>query len=130
MSDLPLPAPFAKRPRLGARLYFRQYVRRYLTAIIAELNDWISSSRIKAANLLLALTIFAEDSMTQHTDKVLACVYRAVNMRGHEDVTTQLEVCIRLLGRYLDPETYTQHVISNLRVRYVIELAFQVHTFM
>lgn len=123
MADLPLPVPFFKRPRLGARLYFRQYVRRYLNAILAELNDWISSSRIRAANLLLALTIFSEDYMTQHTDRLLACLYRAINMRGHEEVTAQLETVTKLLGRYLEAETYTTHVETNMRVRYVIELA-------
>jgi hypothetical protein len=44
-------------------------------------------------------------------------------MRGHEEVTAQLETVTRLLGRYLEADTYTTHVETNLRVRYVIELA-------
>jgi hypothetical protein len=117
MVHLPLPEPFAKRPRLGARLYFRQYVRRYLNAIFAELLDWISASRERSASLLMALTIFTEDYMTQHIDQILAALYRCFTVSSDEVVISKLKVTTRLLGRYLDIKAYWPHVASTIKVR-------------
>ena len=48
----PLPAPFTSRPRLGMRLYVRGNAKRFLTALVNELTNWIGPTRIKSANLL------------------------------------------------------------------------------
>lgn len=39
--DIKLPNPLAHRPRLGARILVRSYVRRYLKALYHEIGDWI-----------------------------------------------------------------------------------------
>lgn len=117
MVHLPLPEPFAKRPRLGARLYFRQYVRRYLNAIFVELLDWISSARDRSACLLMSLTIFTEDYMTQHIDNILAALYRCLTVSNDPAVLGKLQVTARLLGRYLDVKAYWPHIASTIKVR-------------
>mmetsp|Transcript_33001 Transcript_33001/g.50533 ORF Transcript_33001/g.50533 Transcript_33001/m.50533 type:complete len:160 (+) Transcript_33001:948-1427(+) len=38
---IPLPNPLQHRPRLGARILVRSYVRRYLKALYREIGDWI-----------------------------------------------------------------------------------------
>ena len=45
MENLPLPSPFKRRPRLGARLIMQEYLRRYLPAICNEIKDWIDGIR-------------------------------------------------------------------------------------
>lgn len=117
MVHLPLPEPFAKRPRLGARLYFRQYVRRYLNAIFVELSDWITSNRLYSSNLLVCLIIFTEDYITQHLDKFLSCVYKALVMNSHPKVIENLKTSIRLVGRFVDTDSYMPQVLTALMVR-------------
>jgi hypothetical protein len=115
MTDLPLPDPFVKRPRLGARLFFRQYVMRYLKGIFTELNDWISSSRLHAANLLLALVIFTEDYITQHLDAMLSAMYRNISLNDSPEVVKKLETVLKLAGRFVDAESYAPQIISAIR---------------
>jgi hypothetical protein len=38
-----LPHPLEKRPRLGARVLIRAYVRRYLKALYGEIGSWIEA---------------------------------------------------------------------------------------
>lgn len=115
MGYLPLPDPFVKRPRLGARLFFRQYVMRYLKGIFNELNDWISTSRMHAANLLLALVIFTEDYITQHLDVLLSAMYRNLTLIDTPEVGKKLETVLQLIGRYVDAESYVKQIISSIR---------------
>jgi len=58
-----LPFPFAHRPRLGARWIVRQYVRRYITSLYLELNDWLVTSRERSSYLVLYSIIYAEEFM-------------------------------------------------------------------
>lgn len=118
--DLPLPDPFVKRPRLGARLYFRQYIRRYLKAIFVEIADWISTSREYSANLLLALVIFTEDFITQNLDTFLSSMYRALTLTQKEEVRWSLEMTVKLVGRFVDPASYLPQVTAALTVRYLL----------
>ena len=118
MTDLPLPDPFVKRPRLGSRLFFRQYVRRYLNAIFHELGDWISASRLYSSNLLLALIIFTEDYITQHLDKFLTCMCKALMINNSPEILKNLELSTRLVGRYVDTDSYMPQVLTAIRVRY------------
>jgi hypothetical protein len=119
MSDLPLPEPFVKRPRLGSRLFFRQYVRRYLNAIFVELGDWISASRLHSSNLLLALLIFTEDSITMYLEKFLSCMCKAMMINTNsKEISKNLELATKLVGRYVDCESYMPQVLAAIRVRY------------
>jgi hypothetical protein len=63
-SDLKYPFPILHRPRLGARIVVRTYVRRYLKGLFAELNDWIEVHRERCSNLMLYSIMYAEDYMT------------------------------------------------------------------
>lgn len=120
MSDLPLPDPFVKRPRLGSRLFFRQYVRRYLNAIFIELGDWISASRLYSSQLLLALIIFTEESITMYLEKFLTCMCKAMNINNSAEILKNLETATKLVGRFVETDSYMPQVLSAVRVRYGI----------
>ena len=128
MIYLPLPEPFAKRPRLGARLFFRKYVQRYLKPIFSEVSDWISTSREHSSNLLLALIIFTEDYITQQLDKFLTNMYKALLINDSPKVLENLHTSLRLVGRYVPIESYLPQVLPTLRVRYVIYSHQSLHT--
>jgi len=40
ITDIPLPFPFKKRPRLGARHFVRSHIRKFLSALYKEVKDW------------------------------------------------------------------------------------------
>ncbi len=50
-----------------------------MPALARDLTDWVSGTRIKAAQLLVVLAINAEDCMTQHMEVLLNAVYRAAS---------------------------------------------------
>lgn len=58
-----LPFPISHRPRLGARVLVRSYVRRYIKAIFHELGDWIEENAERTSNLLLFSILYSEDFM-------------------------------------------------------------------
>lgn len=40
VTNIKLPKPFTKRPRLGARYFIRSHVRKFLPALYKEVKDW------------------------------------------------------------------------------------------
>ena len=59
-----LPQPMTHRPRLGARILVRSYVRRYLKALFKEIGDWIEEHAERSSNLLLYSICYTEEFMT------------------------------------------------------------------
>jgi len=59
-----LPHPLVHRPRVGARLLVRSYVRRYLKALYRELGEWIQEHQSRASNLLMYSVCYVEEFMT------------------------------------------------------------------
>ena len=43
---LALPAPFKKRPNLGARSLIFAHMRKFIPSLGAELGDWISANKV------------------------------------------------------------------------------------
>lgn len=56
----------------------RSYVRIYLHALYKEITDWIQENRERASNLLMCLTIYAEDFMTQFLDHLFVSLYKGI----------------------------------------------------
>lgn len=53
--EKPLPLPFTERPRIGVRLYVRGNTKRFLTALVNELTNWVSQVRKEKQKLLMNL---------------------------------------------------------------------------
>lgn len=58
----PLFFPFARRPRLGARLRARDHFRRLVGTITAEMRAWQTAGRAPSARLLSVLMVYQEVS--------------------------------------------------------------------
>jgi hypothetical protein len=92
-----LPAPFTKRPRLGARLVVHRFVPRLMQGILGELDDWKLQTRAKSAALLRSLMVYDEDSITQHSAKLLQCFLRVC---FDKTISSEIHDCMMLLGRF------------------------------
>ncbi len=110
------PPPFVHRPRLGCRILVRNYVRRYLNALLRELEDWVEENRERSANLLLCSLIYAEDYFTQHLDKLFLPLYKALVHPSTKKLADKLPLCVSLLGQYLPPKTYAPVLLTALKV--------------
>ena len=97
MANLPLPAPFERRPRLGCRIIIRNYVRRFIIAICKELDDWIEDTRERAVNLLLCTIVYTEDFLTQYFDKIMLPLFKIVMTTSNKLIKNKLPICMRLL---------------------------------
>jgi hypothetical protein len=89
---LDLPTPFKHRPRLGARIVIKSYIRRYLVAIYKELSDWIIENRARAAHLLLCLIVYTEDYVMQYLDHLLLSLYKAILEKDDMVLKEKLEI--------------------------------------
>lgn len=56
----PLPPPFDRRPRLGARLRVRDHFRRLIATVSAEMLSWQSAQRLPSCKLLAVLMMYQE----------------------------------------------------------------------
>jgi dynein assembly factor 5, axonemal len=50
-----------------------------LSGLVNDLGDWVAGTRTKSAQLLYVLLLNEENNVTQHLDKVLVGLYKAVN---------------------------------------------------
>ena len=109
-----LPEPLAHRPRLGARLVVRSYVRRYLKALYNEIGDWIEEHAERASNLLLFSICYTEEFVTQYLDHMLIAMYRAILVKN-KTIFKNVTHSLRLIGRYTVAKSYDEMLGKALR---------------
>jgi len=116
--DKPLPYPFMSRPRIGVRLYVRGNTKRFLSALVNELSNWVAPTRIKSANLLKMVIVLCEEHLTIDTNTLLPSLLKALRF-AREDRDTTLQISLlevfELLGRYLLPDIYVFYLLPRLR---------------
>lgn len=95
-----LPFPIMHRPRLGARILVRSYVRRYIKAIFHELGDWLEENAERTSNLLLYSIVYSEDYMVQFMDEMLVKMYKVVLSKSNKVLMKNMPICFKYLGRY------------------------------
>lgn len=115
--DKPLPAPFTERPRLGMRLYVRGNTKRFLTALVNELTNWVSQTRIKSANLLKVIVVLCEEHITMEAHTLLPSFIKALGFSKDDGDGTLHDLLLKvyeLVGRYVLPDTYIHYILPRL----------------
>lgn len=114
----PLPAPFKERPRIGLRLFVRGNTRRFLKALLGELTNWISKTRLNSVHLLRTVIVCCEEHLTADAHEMLPCFVRALALAEEEKdqdlKQALLEVC-ELTGRFTLPDTYLAFLLPRIR---------------
>ena len=114
-SKITFPFPIAHRPRLGARMIVRQYVRRYITGLYKEISDWLVLSRERSSNLILFSVIYSEDYMVQFLDNLLVSLYKVILEKENKTIMTNIPRVLTLLGRYCMPSHYRSLVMDAIK---------------
>ena len=100
--DKPLPKPFTERPRIGVRLYVRGNTKRFLFALVNELTNWLSATRLKSARLLKLVVALCEEHLTMEAHSLLPSFVKALSF-AREDSDRELYFTLlevyELLGR-------------------------------
>lgn len=115
--DKPLPRPFTERPRIGMRLYVRGNTKRFLTALVNELTNWVSQTRLKSANLLKAIVVLCEEHITMEAHSLLPAFIKALGFAkddSDQELHSLLLEVYELVGRYVLPETYIHYILPRL----------------
>ena len=110
-----LPSPLKTRPRLGARLLVRSYVRRYLKALYKEIGDWIEEHAERSSNLLMYSICYTEEFVTQYLDHLLVAMYRASLVKNNKVIGKNIPLCFRMIGRYVVPKSYNDLVCRAIK---------------
>jgi hypothetical protein len=116
--DKPLPSPFTERPRIGVRLYVRGNTKRFIFALVNELTNWQSKTRIKSARLLKYIIVLCEEYLTMEAYKLLPAYVKALGF-ARDDKDKELEglmgeIC-ELTGRYTAPDSYVHFILPRLK---------------
>ena len=116
--EKPLPAPFTERPRIGIRIYTRGNTKRFIFALVGELTNWQSKTRMKSANLLKMVTVLCEEYLTMEMHKLLPSYIKALQY-ARDDSDKELEAVLcevyELAGRYTAPDSYIHYILPRLR---------------
>lgn len=115
--DKPLPKPFTERPRIGMRLYVRGNTKRFLTALVNELTNWVSQTRMKSANLLKMIVVLCEEHLTMEAHTLLPSFIKAIGFAKQDGDGLLHELLLEvfeLMGRYILPETYIHFILPRL----------------
>ena len=88
---------------IGMRLYVRGNCKRFLTALINELTNWLSATRVKSAKLLKLIVVLSEEHLTMEIHTLLPSFIQALKF-AREDSDKELYFILlevyELLGRY------------------------------
>lgn len=114
-NKISFPFPIAHRPRLGARMIVRQYVRRYITGLYKEISDWLVLSRERSSNLILFSIIYSEDYMVQFMDNLLVSLYKVILEKENKIIMKNIPIVLTLLGRYCMPSHYRSLVMDAIK---------------
>ena len=116
--DKPLPLPFVERPRIGMRLYVRGNTKRFLHALVNELTNWVSTTRLKSAALLKVVVVLCEEHLTMEANLLFPAFLKALRF-ARDDKDEQLQRALldvfELLGRYIVPEVSVYYILPRLR---------------
>jgi hypothetical protein len=100
------------------RLYIRGLSKRFLNALVAELTNWVSTTRLKSAQLLKMLVVLCEEHLTMEAHTLFPSFIKAMKF-AHDDkdtvLYTTLQELFELLGRYIQPEVYIYYILPRLR---------------
>jgi len=117
ITNVKLPKPFAKRPRLGSRIFIRSHVRKFLPALYKEVKDWQFENRLEAINLLLFGLIYAEDYTTQFLDKFVINILHNLNIRNKDDQIIADKTCqiFHYIGVFCHSKAFLPLISSALK---------------
>eukprot|EP00163_Fabomonas_tropica_P020955 TRINITY_DN36897_c0_g1_i2.p1 TRINITY_DN36897_c0_g1~~TRINITY_DN36897_c0_g1_i2.p1 ORF type:complete len:847 (+),score=191.94 TRINITY_DN36897_c0_g1_i2:324-2543(+) len=112
--DVVLPPPFESRPSVGARAYVREKLSAMLPPYLRRVSDWTKDSRVTAAGVLQALTVYAEHHMVAHLEAILQAVVR-VAKDDEPEVRDAVHSATKVLGQYVDPGAYAHILFPQIR---------------
>jgi hypothetical protein len=117
ITQIQLFPPFKKRPRLGARVFVRSHIRKYLSALYKDVKDWQFENRIHSANLLLVSLIYCEDFIAQYIDKFFVNLLQALTVKDKEDKLIYDVICRILfyLGAFCSYKSFYPIITAALK---------------
>jgi hypothetical protein len=112
--SLPSPIPFESRPPIGVRLYIKGNVKRFLHALVAELTNWQTPTRLKSAKLLNIVLFLCEDHLTIEAHTLLPSFVKALRYADSErdrELAKAILDAVEMYGRYTSFPVYL-HILQ------------------
>ncbi|CAD5118941.1 DgyrCDS7616 [Dimorphilus gyrociliatus] len=103
------------RPNIGCRRLVYLHFSKIAPGLAGDLGDWKTETKIKASQLLYILLINEEMNITQHIDKILPSLYRAITDED-EKVRNYTEKSATLLGYFAKAEVWSKLALNQLQL--------------
>nr|CAB3252295.1 HEAT repeat-containing protein 2 [Phallusia mammillata] len=114
----PLPVLYPQneeRPWLGCRELVQRNLSKLMPAIINDLSDWVSETRVATSQLLYELLLHAEDYTTQHMQPLVQALMKACADEQVVVVKSALRCC-NLIGAFVKPEIFCKLLLQNVQL--------------
>ena len=67
------------------RLYVRGNCKRFLSALVNELTNWLSATRVKSARLLKLIVVLCEEHLTMEIHTLLPSFIKALRVASEDN---------------------------------------------
>jgi dynein assembly factor 5 len=101
------------RPCIGSRLIIYRCWSKVLPAVMRDMLDWTSSTRLKAVSLLEILLIHGEDNSTQHLEMLLHGLYKAC-IDDEQEVVKKSHRCVWILSHFVKPDVWSNLILPAI----------------
>ncbi|XP_062515941.1 dynein axonemal assembly factor 5-like [Corticium candelabrum] len=98
------------RPSIGSRVIVCRCWYKVLPAVMKDMADWTTSTRLKAVSLLEILLIYGEENATHHLEMLLHGLYKSC-LDDDQHVVQKSERCAWLLGYFIKPDVWCHLVL-------------------
>jgi len=103
---IPLPAPFTRRPSIGARGRVRDHFRAHIYPIMAELEQWTAPERLQSAKLLEVLLVYEEQYVTEFAHQLLPALAKAADSTEPKGLAEKVGDCAALFAQHAVAGSY------------------------
>eukprot|EP00392_Amoebophrya_sp_AT5.2_P007958 g7977.t1 len=97
------------RPRLGARMWVRTHIRRFIKALFNNVLDFRECNMLNAAKLLIMCIAYAEDNATEWLSSISEALIKfyagKAYLSGSQELAEAYDLMGKLIGSYADPNT-------------------------
>ena len=102
------------RPNLGCRTLVARNQHQVYPSIANDLKDWLTETRVKAAQLLYTMLYHSEQDIVMHTEKIFNCINTAA-----KDEEMMIKEYARkssvIVGYMLEPQIWTPFMMQRLK---------------
>lgn len=100
---LQYPHPFNGRPPIGMRYFVQEYAKRFVPALLSEIQSWKEDIQIRSVKLLMIMIIFCEVQITQDINSIIVILNKVIKIQS---LRNQILTICHIIGYFTSSSSY------------------------